>query len=136
MNRVRNCALLLSLLLAPMAFTQAAGLYKWTDENGNVHYGQLPPSEHTAQKLSPPVNVPAQPAKEEKQTDKIPEEAKRDAEMLRVKQQNCEVARGNLQTYQDYNSVRQPDGTVVEMSDEMREAKIKEAQEMIDKFCN
>jgi len=56
--------------------------------------------------------------------------------MLRVKQQNCEVARGNLQTYQDYNSVRQPDGTVVEMSDEMREAKIKEAQEMIDKFCN
>jgi len=138
MKSVRNYALLLLLMTAPLAASQAAGLYKWTDDEGNVHYGQLPPTDRTAKKIAPPKDIPATAQTEQQETDAdaIPEEAKRDAEELNVKRQNCEIAKGNMQTYKDSQKIRQADGKVVELSDEMREAKTKEAQKMIDKYCN
>lgn len=136
MKFVRNCALLLLLLTAPLAASQAAGLYKWTDDEGNTHYSQLPPSGRTAQKLKPPKDAPAPEATQQKEEDAIPEEAKSNADELKVKRQNCEIAKGNMQTYKDSQKIRQADGKIIELSDEMREAKIKEAQKMIDNYCS
>ena len=138
MNFVRTCALLSVLMMVPLAASQAAGLYKWTDEEGTVHYGQLPPTDRAATKLAPPKDIPPTSQNAQQQTDEtaIPEEAKRNAEALKVKSQNCEIAKGNMQTYKDYTHIRQPDGSVLELSDEMREAKIQETQVMIDKYCN
>jgi hypothetical protein len=34
---------LLFLLLATLSFSAVAQVYKWTDENGNVHFGNQPP---------------------------------------------------------------------------------------------
>ena len=31
------------LLLATLSFSAVAQVYKWTDENGNVHFGTQPP---------------------------------------------------------------------------------------------
>lgn len=133
-RRIRNGVLLTSLLVLPMAFTHAAGLYKWTDAEGNVHYGQLPPTDRAAKKLTPTKDVPA--TQQQPDEEAIPEEAKRDAKQLQIKQQNCEIAKGNLQTYQNSSQIRQADGAIVSMSDEMRAQKIQEGQEMVDKFCN
>ena len=33
----------LVLLLASLSFSAVAQVYKWTDENGNVHFGNQPP---------------------------------------------------------------------------------------------
>ncbi len=41
----RKTSLLLILLLLSISCAQAGKVYKWTDENGNVHYGESPPPE-------------------------------------------------------------------------------------------
>ncbi len=44
--RVTFCTAMLALLIVPLA--QGAGVQKWVDENGNVHYGeQAPPTQQS-----------------------------------------------------------------------------------------
>ena len=66
---IRYAPLMLCLLIAPVA----AGMYKWTDENGNVHYTDQPPpaaarksetikAPKTPQAPPPPAAAPADPS--------------------------------------------------------------------------
>lgn len=52
---------LLTLLLFPLSTT--AGVYKWTDANGQTHFGDRPPAEKSAEEVDidpiPPRNDPA-----------------------------------------------------------------------------
>lgn len=52
---------LLILLLLPLSTT--AGVYKWTDANGQTHFGDRPPAEKSAEEVdidpAPPGNDPA-----------------------------------------------------------------------------
>lgn len=130
--------------LVTLGTVQAATLYKWTDEEGNVHYSQTRPEGHEADRME--IRDEATPSAETKTTpsaepseqgeEAIPQGAGQDAERVRVRQQNCEVARKNMEIYKTYRRVRQADGTTVVLSDEMRAAKIDEAQKMIDELCN
>ncbi len=46
MSRPFNLALcLFTLILLLPALSSGAGLYKWTDNQGNIHYGDKPPAE-------------------------------------------------------------------------------------------
>jgi hypothetical protein len=137
MEFVRHIALLVSLLLiAPLVSAQATKLYKWTDEQGTVHYSQIPPTERQAEVITPEAPPPAQPEAEAKDTTKPPEGiSESQAANMKIKQQNCEAAQKNLRIYQSSAKVLQPDGTEITLSDEMREAKIKETQQQIKFYC-
>jgi len=136
--------LLLATLLTATAAT-AAGLYKWTDSQGNVQYSQTPPPSGDYSKLKAPPPAPTAPATTDEQLDKARdtltppppptgeiEEEKRQAE---VDKQNCEAARKNLDIYTRYRRVLNEQGEMVILSDEERKAKIKESEEMIQKSC-
>ncbi|MCW8828058.1 MAG: DUF4124 domain-containing protein [Gammaproteobacteria bacterium] len=141
---IRIMAALAVIGLITLGTVQAATLYKWTDEEGNVHYSQTRPEGHDADRMEirdeapPPADTgttrSAEPSDQVEEA--IPQGAGQNAERVRVRQQNCKVARENMEVYKTYRRVRQADGTTVVLSDEMRAAKIEEAQKMIDKYCN
>lgn len=141
MDFVRNYALplllLMALLMAPLAASQASGLYKWTDEEGNVHYTQLPPTERPSQVIIPQPSPSAKSSANDKADDtKLPEGyASTDDAKVKLKQQNCEAARKNLGIYESSEKIRQADGAELILSEEMRAAKIKESQEQIKLYC-
>ena len=54
---------LLFFLFAPN--TALAEMYKWVDENGNVHYGDTPPSKNQSEKMKPA------PAADEKEAQRL-----------------------------------------------------------------
>lgn len=133
MDFVRKSALLIVLLMVPMIGAQAAKLYKWTDEAGNTHYTQVPPTEHPTEVITsePP---PPQPPAEDDTT--LPEgmSATDDANM-KIKQKNCEAARKNLEVYKSSEKIIQDDGTEMVLSEEMRAAKLKETEQQIKLYC-
>lgn len=132
--------LLLFSGLAVFAPLHAASLYKWTDEEGNVHYSQTPPEKQQAEKMhvkDSPASAQQPPAAQEEdaEADGMPEGAGQDPAVVEAKQRNCEIARSNLEVYKSSEKIQQPDGSVITLSDEMREMKVKEAQAMVDANC-
>lgn len=109
-------------------------MYKWTDENGQVHYSQTKPPAQKADTMKIKDSKPAQAKQTQKkdQPEKFQDE-NNPAEQARKK--NCEIAKLNLATYQNSKRVKRPDGTVVELDDNLRQSKIKEAQAMIEQNC-
>lgn len=142
-------ALLLgATLLAAAAGSLAATMYKWTDEEGNVQYTQTPPSKGSFQKMTPPPAPTSSPAadkaeapttapeaKEEGADATAQEEAERKKLEAAAAKHNCEVARKNLEIYTAFRRVMNDKGEVVVLSDEERAAKIKEANDMIERYC-
>ena len=128
--------------------TAIAGMYKWVDKEGNVHYSQVPPSDKDAEKIAPPPPVPTQPAKppvqeaaeamenEQKAAEDEAEKRKADEERrAELYRKNCEIATENMAIYRTRNRIITPEGEKVRLSDEMRAEKIKAAQEAMDKYC-
>lgn len=131
-------------LLAASATGLAATMYKWTDSEGNVQYTQTPPPRGDFQKLAPPP-PPAPPAPETAAppaAEPTPandaatqDEAERKRLEASVAKHNCETARKNLEIYTAFRRVMNDKGEVVVLGDDERAAKIKEANEMIQKYC-
>jgi len=127
---IRNIALI--VLLGSCSALQAATMYKWVDDEGNVHYDQSPPSDRESEKLESDTGTKAAtpPAAPADQPPVITED-----ENTRIKQQNCEAARRNQDIYKRSEKIRQPDGTELVMSDELRAEKLRQVEEDIKKFC-
>lgn len=131
-------------LLAASATSLAATMYKWTDSEGNVQYTQSPPPRGDFQKMAPPP-PPATPAPETAAppaAEPTPandaatqEEAERKRLEASVAKHNCETARKNLEIYTAFRRVMNDKGEIVTLGDDERAAKIKEANEMIKKYC-
>ncbi len=154
MNSVRKCAVMV-MLLATTTIAHAAGLYKWTDDKGQVHYTQLPPTARPAKELTPersPVTEPPQTTAKEQAEQTEQAQAASDAEPTALpkgmtqdaqaedaksqrKRKNCESARANLAIVETSKKIIGPDGTLVRLSPEMREAKVKESMEQIRLYC-
>jgi len=60
MKRVAGLALLCALSL--LVFTAQAGVYKWTDDQGRVHYSDAPPATGQAEQLKIRINSYTGPA--------------------------------------------------------------------------
>jgi hypothetical protein len=102
-----------SLLVLCISFplTAVAGVYKWTDASGHVHYSDQAASEQAKIiKGAPPQSEDAKAAQQalsekdlafktrQAETAKAKEKADKDAEAARAKQANCERARSTLAT--------------------------------------
>lgn len=139
-------ALLLGAALLTMsAGVPAAGMYKWTDSQGNVHYTQTPPPKGNYQQMTAPRAPTAPEPAEPQQGAAAPatpkpdqataSDAKRKELEAEVAKHNCEAARRNLNVYSTSNRVMNEKGEVEVLDDKAREAKIKEANKMIKQYC-
>jgi hypothetical protein len=142
--------LLLSLTLTVTPSLAQDGMYRWVDEQGRVHYGQMPPSGVQAEQMrraSPPADQAAQErlqremeARDERQQQARSEEEVRAEQEAsrRMRQENCERARSNLETLTSRGSrVTLREGDQYRMLDEEeRQAMIERTRNQIREFCD
>ena len=131
------------LLLATMmifASSVSAGLYKWVDNEGNVHYSQKRPRDKQYKKIKAPAPAPedSKPlykstTKQNKSTGTATKEAKKN-EKLRA--ENCANAKKRLNGYQVYRRMQDEDGNVKVLDDNERAKKIQQAKQAINDFCD
>jgi hypothetical protein len=136
--------LLLAATIAGFAASATAAMYKWTDKQGNVQYTETPPPEGDTTEIAPPPRVAPPSANKltgkdssgEVENGKTAEgEKPLTPEQQEIYKRNCEAARGNMETYKTARRVQQADGEVVVMDDEVRQKKMQQAEEQINKFC-
>jgi hypothetical protein len=153
MPRPSTVIWLLLAFAACSAVAENQNMYKWTDDQGEVHYSQFPPSAGKAEKMRAPPPPPAAAVesaeselqKQIKAMDKENEEqlqGAKDAEswakIQKIRRQNCETANKNLANLQRGGNVRYvgPNGEVTRLSDEERQKRIEEANKQIKENCN
>lgn len=128
-----------------------AALYKWVDEDGNTHYTQQkPPGDIEGEEIKPLPRIETKGAQEQLEEDQkhledsrkkredLAKEKQEEESNKAIKKSNCELGKDKmtrLVTSPRVNKVDE-DGTVTRVSEEERQEKIKQAQEMIDKNCN
>lgn len=150
---MKPLSLIFIMLLVALASTAivAAEIYKWQDESGNIFYGQTPPAKYKAELVGEPppppslatdANQPYVDQIEKSLKDREREKAmQQQAEQLEQQARNdeavCLEAKENLMKMHTWRRARTtgPDGQLVMMGEEERQAKISEAQEVVDQVC-
>jgi uncharacterized C2H2 Zn-finger protein len=148
----KNLSTLAVLAVAAfLASTQSAlATYKWVDDEGNVHYSQLPPAGQTVEKLKAPTKVDTERAQKDlgriqKKSDSYLEErAKQKGERLKAetesaaKKSRCASARNELDGVVAHYRVfvTNEAGERVRQSEEQRQARESAALEKIDTNCS
>lgn len=142
----------LCLLFVLMMFTPAhAEIYKWIDAEALTNYSHNPPEDRPFEIISvpPPPALSKQKPSEEIEAlmqDLDAAEQAREVEQLKEKQQaaldafrqeNCEIAQQNLQTYQNNPGRRfiNEAGEVSRPTEEERQLKIDQFSQEVDKLC-
>ncbi len=132
------------LLLTAMiifASSASAGLYKWVDDEGNVHYSQKRPLDKQFKRLKAPTPAPqsnkplyqsATPT-DNKAADTAAAETAKNKE---IRATNCANAKKKLNAYQVYRRMRDKDGNVTVIDDKERAQQIERAKQAINDFCN
>ena len=126
-----------------------AGTYKWVDKDGNVVYSQHPPPEGQYEairvKPAPRDSSAADNTREsskqflENATTQRKNDAKVKAElkkMQELRKKNCATAKKQLEFYTVYRRKKDKSGEYVRITDDEREAGLKEAKQAIKDFCD
>ena len=129
------------LLTAMMIFASSvsAGLYKWVDNEGNVHYSQKRPINKQFKSIKPPPVVESGKSlynstqTESEPDDTIKAETKKNA---KIRADNCAVGKENLNKFQTYRRMKNKDGTVVNVDAKERARQIENAKQIIRDFCD
>jgi hypothetical protein len=143
-----SLTLLTLFLLLTSTTAMATRLYKWTDDKGNVYYGQTKPTDYNAVEVNAPPPPPAdspdlnKPFAQQilgKDGDKPAGSGAASSDIdPATKASQCAKARNNLSNLQNNSRVRikNPDGSVRLLTEEEKQAKFKESQKQIDYYCN
>ncbi len=140
MSPLKHSLLLLVLCLS--ALPAAAGMYKWTDAQGTVHYSQFPPAGVKAQEIRvqapPPAAEPAPARADSAGPAKAPPRPPESPELARQRAENCKTARYNLVILQRNPHVRikEADGGYRVLTPGERQRRIDDLQSQIDQFCS
>lgn len=148
LNRLAQISVMV-LIILPM-FTTNAGIYKWTDATGKIHYSDQIPTGEKTESLNPVTarpdgsnNTSSELDKREKQFQKrrIERLAKEQAAKNKIaaekqREKNCKIMRKNLQTYLTKNRVTHVvNGEQVVIPYEERLKKIEKLQKDMEKVC-
>ncbi|MBT3204625.1 MAG: DUF4124 domain-containing protein [Gammaproteobacteria bacterium] len=137
--------------LIPVIFiacnSYAAGIQKWVDENGNIHYGDTPPAQTKSQTINvsrPPSN-PGKPLprfsdgseKTPEMTDDKAAQKKNSEEDKISNNEICEQAKIDLNIISRSNTLRikQKDGTERTLSDKEIDERRKKTESDIKQYC-
>lgn len=140
---------LLSLLLWALVAGAHGQAYKWVDEQGQVHYGQQPPTGGQAETLPlPKARAPAgdpgeatrarSEASDERrqEADEAQAQAQARAEQEQARRDACATMRTNLEVLQTRSRVRElKDGEYVPLSPEAQQARIEELRTQLEEHC-
>ncbi|MDH5711857.1 MAG: DUF4124 domain-containing protein [Gammaproteobacteria bacterium] len=136
-------SLILTLALFPTVVN--AGVYKWTDQQGNVHYGSQRPDDAEAErmKLDIPPTLPIKETTEEtnnKEGDKKEAELKDDGDQEKATKERteyCANERKRLHTATSNKEIHEKDasGNVKALSAEARNQRINKIKDNIAKYC-
>lgn len=140
-------------LLIPFLFmagtVQAAGIQKWVDESGQVHYGDSPPTSAQTEEIRVS-RPPANPGRSlprlggtsdgEGETEQTQAEAPPQAPPevpADEKSQFCEEARKDLRTLERNQRIRlrQADGSTRVMTSEEIEQRREQAEADVERYC-
>ena len=133
---MRTVLLTLMILLAS---TASAGLYKWVDNEGSVHYSQKPPENkpYTTIKAPPPAPKSSHPAVLNESENEVEKTIKTEtAKNQKLRDENCEIGKNNLKSYQTFRRIRDKDGNVRVVGSKERAEKIESAKQLIRDFCS
>jgi hypothetical protein len=140
----------LTILIFATVFStfSVAGMYKWTDESGNVHYSQGKPLNYEYTKVGAPPPPPSDSRNvnedfirqiEEKAAERKGGGAPdlQTAEQKEAASANCVTARKNLETFNNNARIRymNDQGRSVLMTDEERAERLEQTQKSIDFYC-
>jgi hypothetical protein len=139
---MRDTVMRMLLLTTMMIFASSAfaGLYKWVDNEGNVHYSQKRPLDKQFKRLKAPPPAPADSkplynsSAPTKTTNKTV--AAETAKNKDIRDANCEAAKKNLSGYQVSRRVRNNEGKVITLDDKARADQIENAKKHIAEYCN
>lgn len=151
--RMKKFGILLSILLSASAFSaQAGSVYKWTDENGVIHFGDRQPTGQKTETVnvrsgtseSAEANGRATPQERVEAMDKASAEQAEKEEMTRQeeavvkqRQKNCEIARENLKTISTHARIKVTEGGEQRyLSPEEIQKKKDEFQKIVEQDCN
>lgn len=146
---------ILVVLSISMMFSAAgaAGIYKWVDEDGKVHYSQTRPPEHEAEKMRVPTRAPENTSTYKRPSLETDEDAESDDEnsdqaggakqqatqglSSEEKAKICARARKVLETLNSRGRVRQKDeeGNIVYMTEEQKQQRTQREKDKISKYC-
>lgn len=149
-------SVLLLLILAVFALPAGAQtFYKWTDEQGNVHYTDEPPADGDYEEVRPaagPAASEAASASERmkawraRQEEAEAREAERSSERQEAaraeesRRENCNRAREKVRVLEQNTRILLPPeeagGEPVRMSDDERLRQLEEAREQVAEFCD
>ncbi len=142
----------MTLVICLLASNAQAGIYKWTDSDGNAQYSSTPPQGQSYEKIetAPPPAKP-DPAVLENARSQLREASEKAQEEkarrgLRAQDQqvdqrmaeNCRIARENFEKLEARTGILREDpetGTMVRLTFEERQAQMAKAQKDIDYFC-
>jgi len=143
------CALLVFTAPSPAADSQ--NMYKWIDDQGEVHYTQFPPPGRKTEKMQPPPPPAESPNASgndlQQQLDAVnkqnqeqlqgAKDAKQWAQIQKIRRDNCETAHKNLINLERGGNVRYmgPKGEVIRLTEEDRQKRIDEANAQIKENC-
>jgi hypothetical protein len=141
--------------LALLGLNAHAGLNKWVDAEGKVHYSDTPPPDAKTESVRniagkgqadapasySPKSVAEREAewrKNKAEKDETAQKKSQQDEQAKVKQQNCENARQNVRTLEEGGRVVTYDanGEKSYMDDEARAKRLEEARKAIASNCN
>ena len=138
-SQLKHLLLVLMLALAVSPLTvNASGIYKWTDENGKIHYSSQRPEDAEAEKMK--LHVP-EPASEAEPKKAVAEDNKAeltgDAKAKLERVEYCSKERKRLQTVQQNKEIHQQDasGKVSQLSAEVRTERLNKIKANIAKYC-
>lgn len=126
----------------------AAGIQKWVDEGGQIHYGDSPPARVSSEpiKVSRPPSDPGKPLPRftpgedaEEQVDEHPDQQAPVKETSEEQaREACEKAQKDLKILKRSTRIRlkQSDGSVHYMTREEIEQRLEQTEEDIKLFCN
>lgn len=151
----------LAILLALASFHSYAGLTKWVDSAGRVHYSDGPPPENVRSQTlhmrptytqgaeaTRPASGPGAPKtifereaelnKERKSQQAAEKKQAEKEKQAQIKQQNCRQARSRLNTLRSAPRIATYDaqGNPTIMSDATRNQQIQRAQAAVNQYCN
>ncbi|MBS0288516.1 MAG: DUF4124 domain-containing protein [Proteobacteria bacterium] len=128
-----------------------AAIYQWRDENGQVHFSQLPPTDTTATEISPSIAPSSSAAQEKIKIDKLiksqqeaEEKAKTDQEKTleqektdKLRAVNCDRAKKHLEEMEGWVRIRLEDasGRVTQLTPEQRQAEIDKTKAAVQEYC-
>lgn len=152
MNKLSSCRSVVTLLLSlSFAGQVAAGIYRWTDEHGNVHFGDKPKDSSSAielkidtSKKTGVTNSSGNKSEREYLLKKIEEEEQEKAEARskylakkKERRAKCNALKSEYQTHiQSNRSYRMsPDGERTYLSDAERTSRNKQLKKTISKYC-